>query len=207
MTTLWTFVEQEATEDFYRFGAVPGTERDYFASRIAGVVRRRVPWLLMLIVVSMVIAPIILGQEALPAEILLLLTAFVPLLIAAGGNVGAQSATVVIRGLATGEVSPRRALAVVLREARIGAVMGVVLGAVALGWAYMLGGRNLNVAVVVSLSLVGVSVMATLMGGALPFIFRLLKVDPALVSAPFITTAMDIFGVLLYFGIARIVFL
>lgn len=196
-------LEQEATEDIYRFGAVPGTERGYFAGRTLDVVRRRTPWLFLLIAVSLVIAPIILRQEEWLAEIYIL-AAFIPLVIAAGGNVGAQSATVVIRGLATGEVNPRRALTVILREVGIGAIMGVALGAVALGMAYAFG-RHLAAAIVVGTTLVGISVMATLVGGALPFVFRLFKLDPALVSAPFITTIMDIFGVALYFGIARIV--
>jgi len=196
-------MEREATEDIYRFGAVPGTERGYFASRIFSVVRRRTPWLFLLIAVSLVIAPIIFEQEELLAKVWIL-TAFIPLVIATGGNVGAQSATVVIRGLATGEVNPRRALAIVLREVGIGAIMGVALGTVALGLVYAFS-RNLEAASVVGMTLVGISVMATLVGGALPFIFRLLKIDPALVSAPFITTVMDIFGVVLYFGIARIV--
>ncbi|MFO7996143.1 MAG: magnesium transporter [Dehalococcoidia bacterium] len=196
-------VEQEATEDIYRFGAVPGTERSYFASRIFDVVRRRAVWLLLLTLASIVTAYIIAGQEEFLAEIVIL-AAFVPLLIATGGNVGAQSATVVIRGLATGEVTPRRALSVILREAGIGAILGAVLGMVALGLAFVLGG-DLRVAAVVGTTLVSLSVIATLLGGALPFVFRLLKIDPALVSAPFITTVMDICGVLLYFGIAHIV--
>jgi magnesium transporter len=193
-------IEEEATEDIYRFGAVSGTERGYFASRIFDVVRRRGVWLLLLIVVNTVTGAIIARQEELLSEVLIL-AAFIPLLIDTGGNVGAQSATVVIRGLATGEVKPRRALAVILREAGIGAILGIILGLVALGWAYALG-RDLQVAVVVGTTLVAISVMATLAGGALPFVFRLLKFDPALVSAPFITTIMDIFGVALYFGIA-----
>jgi len=197
-------MEREATEDIYRFGAVPGTERGYFASRIFDVVRRRGVWLLLLIVVNTITYTIIARNEALLTGELLILAAFIPLLIGTGGNVGAQSATVVIRGLATGEVKPRRALAVVLREAGIGALLGIVLGAVALGWAYAFG-RNLEVAAVVSTTLVAISVMATLAGGALPFIFRLLKIDPALVSAPFITTIMDISGVAIYFGVAQMI--
>jgi len=197
-------IEREATEDIYRFGAVPGTERGYFASRIFDIVRRRGVWLLLLIVVNTITFTIIARNEALLTGDLLILAAFIPLLIGTGGNVGAQSATVVIRGLATGEVKPRRALAVVLREAGIGALLGIVLGAVALGWAYAFG-RNLQVAAVVSTTLVAISVMATLAGGALPFIFRLLKIDPALVSAPFITTILDISGVAIYFGIAQMI--
>jgi len=196
-------VEQEATEDIYRFGAVPGTERGYFASRIFSVVRRRAVWLLLLILVNTITGSVIAGQERLLGEILIL-AAFIPLLIGTGGNVGAQSATVVIRGLATGEVIPKRALAVVAREAGIGAVLGVILGMIALGWAYVLSG-NLQVAVVVSSTLVAISAMATLVGAAFPFVFHRLRIDPALVSAPFITTVMDIFGVLLYFGIAHMI--
>ncbi len=196
-------IERETTEDIYRFGAVSGTERGYFASRILDVVRRRGVWLLLLIVVNTVTGAIIAQQKELLGEILIL-AAFIPLLIGTGGNVGAQSATVVIRGLATGEVKPKRAVAVVAREAGIGALLGIVLGAVALGWAYALG-RNLEVAAVVSITLVAISVMATLAGGALPFVFRLFKIDPALVSAPFITTIMDIFGVAVYFGIAYMI--
>ncbi len=193
-------VEEEATEDIYRFGAVPGTERGYFASRILSVVPRRGVWLLGLIAINTVTGSIMGAQE----ELLLATVAlafFIPLLIDTGGNIGAQSATVVIRGLATGEVRPRRALAVVLREVRIGAVLGVGLGAVSLAWAYAWQ-RDLEIAIVVGITLVGISIMAPLVGGALPFLLRLVKRDPALASAPVVTSIMDIFGVALYFWIA-----
>jgi magnesium transporter len=198
-------IEREATEDIYRFGAVSGTERGYFASRILDVVRQRGVWLLLLIVVNTITGSIIARHQPLLTGELIILAAFIPLLIGTGGNVGSQSATVVIRGLATGEVKPRRALTIISREIGIGALLGIVLGAVALGWAYILGGNHLKVAAVVSTTLVAISVMATLAGGALPFIFRLLKIDPALVSAPFISTIMDIFGVAIYFAIAQII--
>lgn len=196
-------LEEEATEDMYRFGAVPGTERGYFTSRILSVVKRRVGWLFLLILVNTITGSIIAGQEALLAEVVIL-AAFVPLLIGTGGNVGAQSATVVIRGLATGEVHPRRAFTIILREVGVGSILGLVLGVVVLAWAYLLG-RDLQVAVVVSTTLVAISMMATLTGGTLPFLFRLLKLDPALVSAPFITTVLDVFGVTFYFFIAHLI--
>lgn len=195
-------IEEETTEDIYRFGAVPGTERGYFASRILSIGRRRGVWLLMLMMANIVTGRIIFQQADFPK--LALLAAFIPLLIANGGNAGAQSATVVIRGLATGEVNPRRALAVISREAAIGAVLGVALGAIALGLAYAMT-RDMEVGLVVSITLMIVSMMATLVGGALPFLFRRVNVDPALVSAPLITTVMDICGVALYFGIAYMI--
>ncbi len=196
-------IEEEATEDIYRFGAVTGTERSYFTSRILNVVRQRIGWLFLLILVNTVTGSIIAGQEGLLGEIVIL-AAFIPLLIGTGGNVGSQSATVVIRGLATGEVNPSRALRIILREAGIGAVLGLILGAVVCAWAYVLG-RDLQVAMVVSSTLVVISILATLAGGALPFAFRLFKLDPALVSAPFISTIMDISGVGLYFLVAQLI--
>lgn len=195
-------LEEEATEDIYRFGAVPGTERGYFTSRILTVVRRRVVWLLLLIVVNTVTGLVIAGQSALLTEVVIL-AAFLPLLIDTGGNIGSQSATVVIRGLATREITQKRALAIVAREAGVGLVLGVVLGLIVFLWSYLLG-RDLRVATVVTLTLTAISIIATMTGSALPFLFRAIKVDPAMVSAPLITTVLDIFGIVLYFGIARL---
>ncbi len=196
-------VEEEATEDIYRFGAVPGTERGYFTSKVIGVARRRIVWLLLLILVNTITGSLIAGQSELMGEIVIL-AAFIPLLIGTGGNVGAQSATVVIRGLATEEINPGRYLSIVFREARVGIALGLAMGVVVLAWAYLLG-RSIEVALVVSISLIAISIMAALTGGALPFIFRMLKIDPALVSAPVITTVMDVFGLGIYFLIAHLI--
>lgn len=198
-------VEQEVTEDIYRFGAVQGTERSYFTTRIASVARRRITWLLLLLVVNTATASVIAAQEALLAEVVLL-AAFIPLLIDTGGNIGSQSATVVIRGLATGEIRPRRAFFIVGREITVGLLLGVLLGVAVLVWAFWLG-RDFQVSMVVALTLLGVATLATAIGSAMPFIFRLSKVDPALVSAPLITTVMDIAGVALYFGVAHLLLL
>ncbi len=195
-------LDQEATEDIYKFGAVQGTERGYFASRIFSVVRHRAVWLLLLILVNTVTGSIISSQGDLLGEVVIL-AAFIPLLIGTGGNVGSQSATVVIRGLATGEVSQKRALSIILREAGVGLLLGATLGLVVFGWSYFLG-RNMQVAVVVTITLAAISTLATVTGSALPFVFRLIKVDPAMVSAPLITTVMDIFGIALYFLVAHL---
>ncbi len=194
-------MEEEVTEDIYRFGAVQGTERGYFTTRVFNVVRRRISWLLLLLVVNTATASIIAGQEEMLAEVVLL-AAFIPLLIATGGNIGAQSATVVIRGLATGEIRPRKALSIIGREVSVGMLLGAALGLAVLVWAFWLG-RDSRVSMVVALTLICVAVLATAVGSALPFLFRLSKVDPALVSAPLITTVMDISGVGVYFGVAH----
>ncbi len=195
-------MEEEVTEDIYRFGAVQGTERGYFTTRVFNVVRRRISWLLLLLVVNTATASIIAGQEQLLAEVVLL-AAFIPLLIGTGGNIGAQSATVVIRGLATGEIRPRRALSIVGREVCVGLLLGVTLGSAVLAWSFWLG-RDMSVSLIVALTLVVVATLATAVGSALPFAFRLSRVDPALVSAPLVTTVMDISGVGVYFAVARV---
>jgi len=195
-------MEEEVTEDIYRFGAVQGTEHGYFTTRIFNVVKRRITWLLLLLVVNTATATIIAGQEDLLAEVVLL-AAFIPLLVGTGGNIGAQSATVVIRGLATGEIRPRRALSIVGREVTVGLLLGATLGLAVLAWSYWLG-RDLNVSLVVAVTLISVAVLATSVGSALPFVFRVSKADPALVSAPLVTTVMDIAGVGVYFLVARL---
>jgi len=195
-------MEEEVTEDIYRFGAVQGTERSYFTTRVFNVVRRRISWLLFLLVASTATASIIAAHSELLSEVVLL-AAFLPLLIDTGGNIGAQSATVVIRGLATGEIRPRKALSIVGRELTVGLLLGALLGITVLGWSFWFG-RDSYVSLVVALTLVAVAAMATAVGSALPFLFRVSKVDPALVSAPLVTTFMDIAGVGIYFGVAKL---
>ena len=195
-------MEEEVTEDIYRFGAVQGTERSYFTTRVFNVVRRRITWLLLLLVVNTATASMIADEGQLLAQTVLL-AAFIPLLLGSGGNIGAQSATVVIRGLATGEIRPRRAMSIVGREVSVGLLLGATLGAAVLAWSYWLG-RDLSVSLIVAITLVAVSTLATAVGSVLPFMFRRYNVDPALVSAPLVTTVMDIAGVGVYFGVARL---
>jgi len=195
-------MEEEATEDIYRFGAIPGTEWGYFTSNILSIVKRRVVWLFLLVIVNTLTASIIASQSELLTEVLVLAT-FIPLLTGAGGNIGAQSATVVIRGIATGEISLGRAFIIVTREVGIGALMGIFLSIIVVGWAFFLG-RDAMVAIAVSLSVVAIAVMATLAGSSLPLLLYLFKLDPALLSVPLITTIVDIFGLILYFFFAHL---
>lgn len=126
------------------------------------------------------------------------------MLTGTGGNVGAQSSTVVIRGMNTDEIRSLGTLQVIGREAIAGAFLGIMLGSIATIWAFFLQG-NLQVAIAVGTSLVAISILASVSGSALPFLFRFLRLDPALMSAPFITTAVDVLGVLIYFNLARVI--
>ena len=197
-------IEQETTEDIYTMGGVQsGGEDDYFEIGLLTVARRRVLWLLILLVTNTGTTAVIHSQEDLLQQVVVL-SVFIPLLIGTGGNVGAQSSTVVIRSLNVDNLRTSNPLWVIRREATAGALLGVMLGLIVVVWAYVLQG-NLAVAIAVGLSLVAISVLASVAGSALPFLFRAVGFDPALMSAPFITTAVDVLGVLIYFAVARIV--
>jgi magnesium transporter len=196
-------IEQETTEDIYALGGVQSEGDNYFHTNLITVARRRVVWLFVLLITNTVTGTIINAQQDILQQVVVL-AAFIPLLTGTGSNVGAQSSTVVIRGLNTDEIRLLGPVQVVWREALAGALLGSILGVMATIWAYFLQGR-LGVAISVGFSLIAISVLASVSGSALPFLFRSLKLDPALMSAPFITTAVDVLGVLIYFSIARLI--
>ncbi|NEO68194.1 magnesium transporter [Moorena sp. SIO3H5] len=195
-------LEQEATEDMYAVGGGVQSEGDnYFQTNLFTVARRRVVWLFVLLLTNTVTGTIIKSQESILQQVVTL-AAFIPLLTGTGGNVGAQSSTVVIRGLNTDEIRDLGPGQVIWREALAGLLLGVILGTMATGWAYWLQG-DLSVALSVGVSLIAIALLASIAGSALPFLFRHLGLDPALMSAPFITTVVDVLGVLIYFNIAK----
>lgn len=197
-------LERETTEDIYALGGGVQSGRDnYFQTNLITVARKRVVWLFVLLLTNSVTATIINSQADILQRVVAL-AAFIPLLTGTGGNVGAQSSTVVIRGLNTDEIRDMGSLQVIGREAMAGALLGTILGSVATLWAYLLR-DDLFVAIAVGTSLVAIAILASVAGSALPFLFRSLGLDPALMSAPFITTAVDVLGVLIYFNIARMV--
>lgn len=197
-------LEQETTKDIYAVGGGVQSGGDgYFQTNLFTVARKRVIWLFVLLLTNTVTGTIIRSQEAILQQVVTL-AAFIPLLVGTGGNVGAQSSTVVIRGLNTDEIRDLGPIQVIWREAMAGILLGVILGTVATFWAYWLQG-NFVVALAVGISLIAIALLASIAGSTLPFIFRALSLDPALMSAPFITTAVDVLGVLIYFNIARVI--
>nr|WP_199315769.1 magnesium transporter [Nostoc sp. PCC 7120 = FACHB-418] len=197
-------LEEETTKDIYALGGgVQSSGDNYFQMDLWEVARKRVLWLFVLLITNTVTGTIIKSQEDILTKVVTL-TAFIPLLTGTGGNVGAQSSTVVIRGMNTDEIRSLGPLQVIGREAIAGALLGGMLGSIATIWAYFLQGR-IEVAIAVGASLIAISVLASISGSALPFLFRYLRLDPALMSAPFITTAVDVLGVLIYFNLARVI--
>jgi magnesium transporter len=204
-------LEEEQTEDVARAGGAEPLAHPYLSVSVLGIARSRVVWLLILIVAATLTVNVLAYfEESLASVVALAL--FIPLVIGTGGNTGAQSATTITRALAVGEVRGTDVALVVLREVRVGLLLGAMLAAIAYLPA-MLFVQFLSlqpefaqqVALVVSLTLLVVCTLATLVGSLLPLLARRLGFDPAVMSAPFITTLVDATGLLVYFAIAGVV--
>lgn len=202
--------EEEATEDFHKSAAMSPLDAPYHFVTVGTLFRKRIPWLLALVVVGIFSAAVITQFEE-TLEAVVLLAAFIPLLIDSGGNTGAQSATLMVRAISTKEVSLAQWWKVLRKELLVGLSLG---GAMALacfllgvGMSFFDGSPEmaLSVGLVVGLSMVCIIMMANLLGTLLPFLLTRLKLDPAVASSPLITTICDIFGLLIYFGIAAVI--
>ena len=195
-------IEQEATRDLYAAGAVQaGDEDDYFQSNLFTVARRRVVWLLVLLLANSGTAAVIAAMDGVLKQVVVL-AAFIPLLIGTGGNVGAQSSTVVIRGLSTQRIQSLGPGLAIAREALAGALLGLLMMVVVVPWAGYVSHGNWVVAWAAGLALVAITTLAATAGAALPLLFDRIGLDPALMSAPFIATATDVAGVFIYLNLA-----
>ena len=195
-------LEEEETEDVARAGGAEPLGRPYMATSVLQIARSRVIWLLVLIVAATLTVNVLNAFEGTLNEVVTL-ALFIPLVIGTGGNTGAQAATTVTRALAVGEVRFDDLWVVVLREARVGLLLGAMLGGLSLVPTWMFAGRE--IAMVVSLTLLAVCTLAAFVGALLPLFARRVGVDPAVMSAPFITTLVDATGLVVYFLIARTV--
>lgn len=190
-----------------RFGgtaAPEGVELDLMGSGLPTLYRGRVVWLALLAVVGIVTSTLVAAQSALLEQVIVL-AAFITPIIAMGGNTGSQSATLVIRALALGQVEARvrDVLRVLARDLPIAVGLGLTVATIAVGLSWLTkGGLMFEVLMAVGLSMVAVTVAGSLFGVLIPFLARAAKVDPATLSAPVITSMMDLVGVLIYFGIA-----
>ncbi len=190
-------IEQEATRDIYAAGAVQaGDEDDYFQSNLFVVARRRIVWLAVLVFANGLTTQVIAMNDEVLQQVVLL-AAFIPLLIGAGGNVGAQSSTVVIRGLSTQRIQRLGFFRAIAKEALAGAMLGILMAVFVVPFAWWQGQGPL-VATAVGISLMAITTLAATAGASLPLLFDRMGLDPALMSAPFITTATDVAGVLIY---------
>jgi magnesium transporter len=197
-------LEREETEDLSRAGATEPLGVPYHAVPVARLVRARIVWLLFLVAAATLTVSVLGAFESTLEEVVTL-ALFIPLLIGTGGNCGAQAATTVTRAIAVGDVRFSDLVPSVLKEARVGLALGLVFAVagfplVTLIW-------SADIAATVSLTLLAICVWATSVGAALPLASSRLGIDPAVVSAPLVTTLVDATGLVIYFGIAQLLLL
>ncbi len=195
-------LEAEETEDISRIGGAEPLERAYMSASVLTLARKRAVWLLVLIVAAALTVNVLQFFED-TLEALVTLALFIPLLIDTGGNSGSQASTVVIRAMAVGEVRFSDLPSIIWREARVGLLLGAMLAVVGFPIVGLIFGWDF--ATVISLTLVVVCTWASFAGGTLPVLARRVGIDPAVVSAPLITTLVDATGLIIYFLIARVV--
>jgi magnesium transporter len=194
--------EAEATEDFHKGAAVLPLRASYTESSPFSLYRLRVGWLAALVVFNLVSSGIIAAfEETLQATIALAF--FIPLLIDSGGNTGAQSATLMVRALATGDLSLSHWARALGKELSVGVALGITLGIASSTLGIVRGG--MEVGIVVGLSMASIVLIANLIGACLPFLLTRLRLDPAVASSPLITSIADGSGLLIYFSIAAVV--
>jgi magnesium transporter len=208
-------VVEEATEDAHRMGAVDPLEEDYLQAGFTLIWRKRVLWLAVLFLAEMLTFNAMAYFDD-TMRAVTVLAMFVPLCISTGGNSGSQAATLVCRAMATGQVEVGDWFRVFRRELLMGLALGAALGAIALFRTRFLtptgvlqnpGGRQptdiWELTLVVVVAVTSICIWGTLVGSMLPLLFKRLGIDPGIASSPFVATAVDMTGILIYFSIAR----
>lgn len=194
--------EEDATEEVQRLSGMEPLEDSYLKTSFFQLIRSRAGWLVLLFVGEMFTGNAMRAfEDSLSGAIALVF--FIPLIISAGGNTGSQSAGLLIRALALGEVVPKQALCVAVREVMSGLMLGAILALLGALRALLWDGIGSQIALIVGLSIVCVVTFAALMGGLMPILVKKVGLDPAVASTPLVATIVDVVGIVLYFGIAR----
>ena len=207
---LWV-AEEEFSEDMQKMGGTEALDQPYLETPILKLFKKRITWLVVLFLGEMLTATAMKYFEAEIAKAVVLVL-FVPLFISSGGNSGSQASTLIIQAMAVGEISIRDWWRVMRREIISGLLLGTVLGLIGflrvVVWSQIFpdvyGAHNVMVALVVGISLLGVVIWGTLSGSMLPIFLKKLGADPAVSSAPFVATLVDVTGLVIYFGTALI---
>ena len=196
-------IQEENTEDIQKMGALQPIEETYLKTPVWRHAKNRIVWLLLLMLSATITGSIIENYEA-AFTALPILVAFIPMLMDTGGNCGAQSSTMIIRGLALDEITPKDIMKIMFKEIRIAVVVGLILAAVNTLRIYIMysGQDPLFLSAVTGLSLIATVVIAKMLGGVLPILAKLCKLDPALMASPLITTIVDTCSVIIFFTIA-----
>jgi len=194
-------MEQEATEDFEKMAAMIPSEKPYLKTSVFQLAKNRIMWLLVLMISSMVTGGILARYESAFAVIPLLVT-FIPMLTDTGGNAGSQSSTMIIRGMAVGEIVTKDFFRVIFKELKVAIIVGLILGIVNYIRLIILYPGQEMLCLTVMLSLLITVIVAKTIGGVLPIAAKVFHMDPAIMAAPLITTIVDAVSLIIYFRLA-----
>jgi len=199
---------EEATEDIQKIGGVEALDDPYLETGFFSLVRKRAVWLCVLFLGEL-LTTVAMGHFEAELQAALVLALFIPLIISSGGNSGSQAATLIIRALALGEIGLRDWWRIMRREVLMGLCLGGILGVIgflrvviAAQFGDTFGPHYVLIAATVALSLVGIVLWGTLSGSMLPLVLRRVGLDPAVSSAPFVATLVDVTGLVIYFSVA-----
>ncbi|WP_407647692.1 magnesium transporter [Clostridium brassicae] len=195
-------IDQENTEDFQRMAAISPSEEEYLNTGVWTLAKNRLVWLIILMVSATFTGHIIKKFEDVLQSVVIL-TAFIPMLMDTGGNAGSQSATLVIRSIALGEIKVKDTLKVIWKELRVSLIVGISLSFINFLRIYFIEKVSLYISVTVCITLLFTVVLAKIVGAVLPIIAKKLKLDPAIMASPLITTIVDAASLMVYFSIAR----
>lgn len=193
-------LEEETTEDITKMAAMSPNEKTYFETSVLAHAKNRIPWLLVLMFTATVTGSILAKYEKAFA-VMPILVAFIPMLMDTGGNCGAQSSTLIIRGIALGEIQFKDMFRAMFKELRVSLVVGAVL-CLANGLRIYIMYRNFGLTVVICISLFVTIILAKLIGCMLPLLAKKCGMDPAIMASPLITTLVDTCSILVYFQVA-----
>lgn len=198
-------IEEENTEDFQKMAAMAPSKEEYLESSVFELAKNRLTWLLVLMVSATFTGSIISKYEDI-IEQMVVLAAAIPMLMDTGGNAGSQSSTLVIRGMALGEIKLKDWFKVVWKELRVGIIVALGLGLVNFCRMRFILKQDMKISFLVSFTLGIVVVMAKLVGGVLPLGAKKLKMDPAIMAGPLVTTIVDALALMMYFYIAMFLY-
>ncbi|HZJ57039.1 MAG TPA: magnesium transporter [Clostridia bacterium] len=194
-------IEQENTEDFQKMAAMHPSDEEYLKTGVMALARHRLPWLLILMISATFTGGIIQRFEDVLQSVIIL-NSYIPMLMDTGGNSGSQSATLIIRGLALGEIGLNDSLKVVWKELRVSILVGIALALTNFARILILGQASVWIAATVSVSLIVTVVLSKVIGGALPILAKKMRMDPAIMAGPLITTIVDALALMAYFSMA-----
>ena len=197
-------MNEEASEDFEIMAAMTPSEDSYFNMSVFEHTKNRIVWLLILMLSAAITGSIITHYEEAFSS-LPILVAFIPMLMDTGGNCGSQTSTLIIRGLATGEIELKDVFKCWFKEIRVALLIGLILAFVN-GTRIIIQYQNIILAIVIGISTIFTVVLAKSLGCLLPLVAKKLKLDPAIMAAPLITTIVDTCSILIYFNVAVILF-